>query len=123
MGLFNFRSQSFAVFLTIVLGLGIAWGTLFPLEELPPAPGSDKLHHLLAFGIFVLPISVLNPKRTWLIFLVGVFYGGMIELIQPYVNRYREIGDFWANTTGAVLGVLLARLIILLRARKDHSSQ
>ena len=121
MGLFKFRGQSLAVFLTIGLGLGIAWGTLFPLQELPPAPGSDKLHHLLAFGVFVLPISILSPKWTWLIFLIGVFYGGMIEIIQPYVNRYREIGDFWANATGAVLGVLLARLILLLNSRKNHS--
>jgi len=121
MGLFKFRRQSLAVFLTIGLGLGIGWGTLFPLKELPPAPGSDKLHHLLAFGVFVLPISILSPKWTWLIFLIGVFYGGMIEIIQPYVNRYREIGDFWANTTGAVLGVLLARLILLLNSRKNHS--
>ena len=120
MGLFKFRRQSLAVFLTIGLGLGIAWGTLTPLEGVA-IPGSDKLKHLLAFGVFVLPISILSPKWTWLIFLIGVFYGGMIEIIQPYVNRYREIGDFWANTTGAVLGVLLARLILLLNSRKNHS--
>ena len=35
-------------------------------------------------------------------------YGGLIELIQPYVNRYGEFSDFLADAAGAALGGLLA---------------
>jgi len=41
-------------------------------------------------------------------FSAVIAYGGLIEMIQPYVNRYGEFNDFLANGAGAVLGVLLA---------------
>jgi len=46
------------VYLTIIFGVMIAYGTLFPLEKLPPVPGSDKWKHFLAFGVFVFPVCV-----------------------------------------------------------------
>ena len=112
-----------AIYLTILFGLIIAYGTLLPLEKLPPAPGSDKLKHFVAFAVFVFPISLFKPKWTWLIFLIGVLYGGAIEIIQPYVNRYREMGDFWANTIGAIIGVIIARFILILKSRRASPSE
>ncbi len=94
----------------------IAWGTLMPLKELPPVPGTDKLQHFIAFGVFVLPVSLLLPARTWLIFIIAVAYGGLIEIIQPYVNRYAEFGDFMADAVGAAvgaaIGVVISRVIL-----------
>jgi VanZ family protein len=52
------------------------------------------------------------PARTWLIFAIAVLYGALIEIIQPYVNRYGEMGDFWADAGGAVIGVVISRLIL-----------
>lgn len=106
------------VYLTIIFGVMIAYGTLFPLEKLPPVPGSDKWKHFLAFGVFVFPVCVFRSKWTWLICLTGVFYGGLIEFIQPYVNRYREMGDFWANTGGVVTGFLIARMVLFMKAKR-----
>ena len=54
---------------------------------------------------------------------MGVLYGGAIEVIQPYVNRYREMGDFWANTIGAVIGVVIARFILILKSRRASPSE
>ena len=90
-----------------------------PLKELPPVPGTDKIQHLFAFGVFVLPVSLLMPSRTLPIFIIAVLYGGLIEIIQPYVNRYGELGDFWADAGGAVIGVVISR-IILTRMKRNR---
>ena len=106
------KLSNIAISLTLIFGIVIAWGTLTPLEELPPVPGTDKLQHFVAFGVFVLPVCLLMPARTWLIFAIAVLYGALIEIIQPYVNRYGEMGDFWADAGGAVIGVVISRLIL-----------
>ncbi|MBT3310135.1 MAG: VanZ family protein, partial [Gammaproteobacteria bacterium] len=46
-----------------------------------------------------------------------VLYGEMIELIQPFVNRYGEWMDFFANTAGVATGVLLGRLVRKMDSR------
>ena len=107
------KLSNIAIWLTLIFGIAIAWGTLMPLEELPPVPGTDKLQHFVAFGVFVLPVCLLMPARTWLIFAIAVLYGALIEIIQPYVNRYGEMGDFWADAGGAVIGVVISRLILV----------
>ena len=94
-----------------------------PLEELPPVPGTDKHQHFVAFGVFVLPVCLLMPARTWLIFAIAVFYGALIEIIQPYVNRYGELGDFLADAGGAVVGVLIGRMILMLIERKRAGTE
>ena len=107
------KLSNIAISLTFIFGIAIAWGTLMPLKELPPVPGTDKLQHFVAFGVFVLPVCLLMPARTWLIFAIAVLYGALIEIIQPYVNRYGEMGDFWADAGGAVIGVVISRLILV----------
>ncbi len=107
------KLSNIAISLTLIFGIAIAWGTLMPLEELPPVPGTDKHQHFVAFGVFVLPVCLLMPARTWLIFAIAVLYGALIEIIQPYVNRYGEMGDFWADAGGAVIGVVISRLILV----------
>lgn len=106
------KVRNIAIYLTLIFGIAIAWGTLMPLKELPSVPGTDKLQHFVAFGVFVLPVSLLLPARTWLIFVIAVLYGGLIEIIQPHVNRYGELGDFWADAGGAVIGVVISRIIL-----------
>jgi hypothetical protein len=99
------------LYLTIILGITIAFATLIPAEKLPETPGTDKLHHLLAFSAFVLPVSLMRPNRGRVIFLTALILGGAIELIQPYMNRSGEMADFWADAIGAGLGILLGKRI------------
>jgi hypothetical protein len=97
-----------------VLGaLIISVSTLTPAEYLPPAPGSDKLHHLLGFGGWTLLCAFGPIKRFVYMALFIVLWGGMIELIQPYINRYGEWFDFFANTSGVIL-VALAKWVFRL---------
>lgn len=84
--------------------------SLLPLDQLPPAPGSDKTHHLLAYGLLALPIAVRAPKH-WLYLLGACFlWSGALELIQPLVNRYGELLDLAANGAGLMIGAWVGRM-------------
>jgi VanZ family protein len=84
--------------------------SLIPLPELPPVPGSDKTHHLIAYGSLMFPLALRRPRYWWWVALAFVAWSGGIELIQPFVNRYAEWMDLLANVVGLCLGDGLARL-------------
>lgn len=97
--------------LTLLMLAVITLLSLWPLDKLPSAPGSDKLHHLIVYALLMLPVALRKPDRWILFALLFVAYSGMIELAQPYVNRYGEWGDLGANTAGIVCGVIVAEAI------------
>lgn len=96
---------------SICLLLVIGFLSLLPLSELP-APGGDKLHHLIAYTALVIPVALHKPAYWWLIVLFYFGFSGAIELIQPYVNRYRDWLDMAANGIGLLSGMLFAELLI-----------
>ena len=94
--------------------------SLWPLENLPPVPGTDKIHHFIAYGVLMFPTALRKPKY-WLLF--GLFFmgcSGAIELLQPYVNRYGEFQDFIANIAGLGCGLLIARSLSLFFPVTSH---
>jgi len=86
-----------AVLLAVITAL-----SLWPKP--PEAPGSDKLHHAIAYAALMFPAALARPKHLWAIFLFYLAWSGAIELIQPYVNRYGEWADLVANTVGLTVG-------------------
>lgn len=86
--------------------------------SVPDMPGGDKTRHLLAYAALMFPVGLHRPKRILLIFLFFVLYSGMIELIQPYVNRSCEGLDLVANILGLASGLLLAEAIRRLNGCK-----
>ena len=92
--------------------------SLIPLPTLPAVPGKDKTLHLLAYAALMFPVGLQRPRLLPAIFLFFVLYSGMIELIQPYVNRNCEWQDLAANTCGLACGLLLAEMLRRLNARK-----
>lgn len=99
------------VSLTLVILTTIIVLSLTPLDQLPPAPGSDKTHHFIAYTTLMFPTALRQPKH-WLMLTCGfICLSGAIELIQPYVNRYGEWLDMLANLTGLCCGWLLATLV------------
>jgi hypothetical protein len=85
--------------------------SLYPLESLPSVPGSDKTHHLIAYGALMFPTALRKPKYWQFICLFFICWSGLIELVQPYVNRYGEWLDMAANTLGIASSLLLAQLL------------
>ncbi|HIF5647387.1 VanZ family protein [Vibrio parahaemolyticus] len=102
--------------ITIFIAVTITALSLYPMDNLPAVPGTDKVHHFVAYGALAFPVALVRPER-WLVFILGFLgYSGVIELVQPYVNRYGEWLDLGANGLGLVVGILIAsftRAIIL----------
>ncbi len=102
--------------LTVVITVSTTFLSLYPAKSLPLIPGTDKTHHFIAYSALAFPIALARPEK-WLLLIVGLLgYSGVIELIQPYVNRYGEWLDLGANGLGLLMGVLIAccaRSIIL----------
>jgi hypothetical protein len=97
--------------LTVVALSAITALSLWPLDELPRMPGTDKTHHVIAYAVLMLPAALRKPDRWILIGLFFVGYGGAIELLQPHVNRYGEWLDFLANAAGVACGIVIAVLV------------
>ena len=103
--------------LTVCLLLIITRLSLWPLDSFPSAPGSDKAHHLIAYAALVFPVALRKPNQWTLFVLFFLGYSGLIEVIQPYVNRHGEWLDMLANAAGVLCGIVLATVIRTLRKR------
>lgn len=110
------------VLCTLIILVAITLLSLSPLKELPAVPGSDKTHHLIAYALLMLPVALRKPDYWILYGLFFLAYGGMIELLQPYVNRYGESMDMLANAAGVVCGLIIAELINFFISIKDKAS-
>ncbi|MCG8335796.1 MAG: VanZ family protein [Proteobacteria bacterium] len=95
--------------LTVIILVGITLLSLWPLEELPSVPGTDKTHHLIAYALLIFPVALGKPNKWFLAGFLFVCYSGAIELLQPFVNRYGEWLDMAANSAGLVCGILVAK--------------
>ncbi len=105
---------------TLLMLAIISITSLSPLAELPDIPGSDKLHHFVSYAALMMPAFLVRyAKRLWLM-LVFLIWGGAVELIQPYVNRYAEWADLFANGTGLLIGAALGAMLSLLISKTSR---
>ena len=101
----NWKIYTYLIFIIITLL------SLYPLQEQPNIPGSDKIHHLIAYSALAIGIGLRRPSNYVLIIIFFSFYSGLIEIIQPYVNRFREIEDFIFNNLGLILGFVTGAFV------------
>ncbi len=102
--------QPYWAIMTLVILFVISFLSLLPADELPKVVGSDKLHHFIAYTGLIFFVALRKPSYWWVWGFIFIVWGGGIELIQPYVNRYGEWLDFLVNTLGILCGVLLGFL-------------
>ncbi|MGJ8585343.1 MAG: teicoplanin resistance protein VanZ [Marinosulfonomonas sp.] len=96
-----------AISLTAALALVIAILTLTPVNlPRPIMSGADKVYHFVAFAALMLPVSTLYPRALIWLIPWALIFGGVIELIQPLVDRSGEWADFWADTWGVAAGLI-----------------
>jgi VanZ family protein len=95
--------------ITLVTLALITVTSLLPAEHLPAAPGSDKTHHFIAYCALMLPTALRRPRYWFALALLFIIWSGLIEIIQPYVNRYGEWLDLLANAGGIVLAIIVAQ--------------
>ena len=96
--------------ITLLMLAGITVFSLWP-KEAPSLPGSDKLHHLLAYAALMFPAAFGKPARRLGFGCLFIAYSGLIEGLQPLVNRHGDWLDVAANAAGVGCGAILAALI------------
>lgn len=96
---------------TLLLLATITLLSLLPLPQLPEVPGSDKTHHLVAYSALMLPAFFIKYEKRLLLSLGFFAWSGLIELVQPLVNRHGELTDLIANGAGLVIGALLGEFL------------
>ena len=114
-----------AILLTCVLAVLIGILALVPLSVPQGVPGTDKTHHVIAFAVLVLPVSVLSPRTLIWLLPMAIVYGGVIEIIQPYTGRFGELKDLWADIVGVIIGAavgLACRGLIMPLVRRKSLS-
>jgi len=103
--------------ITLCLLAVVTFVSLRPLHIVLP-PNSDKTMHFIVYAIVALPVALASPRN-----LIGVLFGiavwsGVIELIQPYVGRYGEWMDLFANIGGIAIGAMLGLAVMRFIAAK-----
>ncbi len=106
--------HSIALIATAALATAIAYLTLSPPNEDPVGLLSDKVYHVLAFAALAFPTALLYARSLIWTLPAAMTFGGAIELIQPFVGRQNELGDFVADIVGLGIGTVLG---LVLRAR------
>ena len=99
------------VVFTIFALAAITTLSLWPLEKLPQVPGTDKIHHIMAYAVLMFPTALRKSDKWIMLGLLFIAYSGAIEFLQPYVNRHSEWLDIAANAMGVVCGLIIAELI------------
>ena len=119
---FKFIQDKWLLVTGIIVAL-ISILSLYPVESLPPVPGTDKTHHFIAYAALAFPLALARPKMWLAGIIVMLGYSGAIELIQPYVNRYGEWLDLGANALGLVFGIIAASLIRFIFLKQKTAQQ
>ena len=93
--------------ITLVNLIFITVLSIYPLPEFPKNMGTDKTHHLIAYCSLTLCVCIVQPNNYKKYILFFILYGGLIEVVQPYVNRYGEFLDFVYNTFGIIISIII----------------
>ena len=102
--------ENWKIYTTLIFVI-ITFLSLYPLKEQPSIPGSDKIHHLIAYSALAIGVGLRRPSNYVLIIILFSLYSGLIEIIQPYLNRFKEVEDFLFNNLGILIGLTLGIVI------------
>jgi VanZ family protein len=87
---------------------------IVPVSDVPsPFEWNDKTSHLVGHGTLAIYFAGLVPRRAWWkIFVFLLLFGIAVEFAQHFMQLGREGDprDVVANSAGAALGLLAARL-------------
>jgi len=102
-----------ALLWTLAIIIACTW----PGQSLPDSPvvGFDKVVHIGMFVGWSFLWMMLFPRKITAIFLIGIFFGILLEFYQQLLPFDRSF-DWWDALADGV-GTLLGTLIFLLIAR------
>ncbi|WP_440651081.1 VanZ family protein [Candidatus Pelagibacter sp. HIMB1495] len=108
--IYNFIYKNWKIY-TFFIFIIITFISLYPLKNQFGIPGSDKIHHLIAYSALGFGVGLRRPSNFLLIVIFFSSYSGLIEIIQPYVNRFGDLEDFIFNNLGIIIGLALGIVI------------
>jgi|DEB19_MinimDraft_3_1074340.scaffolds.fasta_scaffold146736_2 VanZ family protein len=88
--------------------------TSWPRVPVVAVTGADKVVHLSMYGVFAfLTLGASRYPRSWsrliLAWAVLAVFGGLDEWHQSFIpGRSASVADWFADATGALLGLLVA---------------
>lgn len=106
------RSSSLALTARLLFWAALAFALFMATQPQPPnlIDATDKVQHMLAFGVLTLLLTVGHLRLpAWRIAVAMALFGALIELIQlliPELGRTADIADWFADMA-AVAGVLM----------------
>ena len=113
--------------LSTITSFAIIIISLIPIPEVKPlheVPLADKWVHFVMYGGLALCLwfdwymkngtDRLQPKSLLIAFVYPIVLGGLMELGQAYLTTCRsgDMIDFYANTIGAFLGLVLGTTVV-----------
>lgn len=105
------RSTSWAWWATAMIAALLCVLTLSPQTASGAGSNLDKAYHFIGFGVLALPLCLAYPRRVWTVVLGVTVFGGMIELLQPFVGRGAEWLDLLSDALGGTAAALFARVL------------
>ena len=97
--------------ITITLSLIIIFFSFISITQTPTTHSIDKYLHTITYLFLSFPASLRKPTNYILVFIYFFSFGLIIELIQPYFDRYFELFDILANSVGILLAISFADLL------------
>lgn len=135
--------QVFARLVSPLITLTVAVLSLLPPSSLPQNMSlftlSDKILHLIAYIAVSGTISIalikadgglkfkdflsFNLRRMIVTFIVVLFIGVMIEMVQPMFGRAREFLDLVSNVLGTIVGIFLGTTFFFIVQRSRYGRE
>lgn len=109
------RVSRILFFVLVVLVLALS---LIPRPEsvLGTLSAYDKIGHFIAYvvlGFFAMRAVDRRGPLPFILTIAGcALFGGGIEIVQPFVGRQMELGDFLVDLAGALIGATLTVRLI-----------
>ena len=99
------------IFLTVAFTTMIIVAMFFTFDPVYTSVKTDKLLHFISFAVLVFPLAWTRRFRLFYLCIVASTFGVVMELAQPFFDRYADLEDWVFNNLGIIFGLVCSILI------------